>query len=126
MLILYVAAGGAMGASLRYGCMHLMSGWVGKAFPYATLSVNILGSLLLGIMLGVLSDMLPRGKELYLLTCVGALGGFTTFSTFAMDSYVLLEKGQWLAAIAYISASVLLSIIAFVGGMALYRYGLSS
>lgn len=122
MLYLYVAAGGAFGALCRYGMVQGMHALFGRGyFPYATMCVNVLGSLLMGIMIGVVASMMPRGKEFYLLTVVGALGGFTTFSAFSYEAYLLLERGQWAYAGAYIAGSVILCIGAFFAGMWLFR-----
>lgn len=123
MLYLYVAVGGAFGALGRY----LTMSWVGshaisKAYPFlGTLCVNILGSFLLGLLIGVIAVLLPRGRELHALIAIGALGSFTTFSTFAMDLYLLVEKGLWVQAGTYLSASVIFSVLAFFLGMWVLR-----
>lgn len=121
MLLLYIAAGGAFGSVCRYLAMSWVSGLMGKEFPYGTLMVNILGSLLLGMLIGLIATMLPRGRELHALLAIGFLGGFTTFSTFSMDIYLLVERGQFVAATLYISASILISVLAFFIGMWLFR-----
>lgn len=122
MLYLYVAVGGAFGAMCRYAMVNGMHALFGRAyFPYATMCVNILGSLIMGVIIGVIASMMPRGKEFYLLTCVGALGGFTTFSAFSYEAYMLLERGAWMEAAAYILGSVILCILAFFVGMWLFK-----
>lgn len=122
MLLIYVAAGGAFGSLCRY----LMMGWIGrfagKDFPFATLAVNVLGSFLLGVLIGMIATYLPRSRELHALLAIGALGGFTTFSTFAMDAYMLMERGEILSAIAYTVSSVLMGVSAFFIGMWMFRY----
>lgn len=121
MLYLYVAVGGAFGSLMRFIVMSWISGWAGKEFPYATLIVNILGSFLLGIMVGVFAVLVPRGRELHALIAVGALGGFTTFSTFSLDLYMLMERSQFFEAAAYVLLSVFTSVIALFLGMWLLR-----
>jgi len=120
-LLMYVAVGGATGSIFRY----LVTAWIGRVagrdFPYGTLAVNLLGSFLLGIMIGVIVTLLPRGRELHLLVAVGFLGGFTTFSAFSLDLYLLLERGQFLYAAAYATASVGLSVMLFFLGMWIFR-----
>lgn len=122
MLYLYVAIGGAFGAVCRYAMYHGMHAVFGKNdFPYATLTVNVLGSLLMGIAIGIIVSLIPRGKEFHAFMVVGALGGFTTFSAFSYESYLLLEKGHIAAAAAYMGGSVLLGVGAFFLGMWLFK-----
>lgn len=121
LLLFYVAAGGAFGALCRYAAITGVNSWMGRDFPYGTMVVNILGSFLMGLLLGVIASMLPRGRELYLLAGVGALGGFTTFSAFAFDSFLLIEKGLLIQAFIYMAGSVLLALIAFMFGMWVFR-----
>lgn len=121
LLYFYVAAGGAFGALCRYLMVGALNNSLGRSFPYATMTVNILGSLLMGVAIGVIMTMLPKGKEFHALMVVGALGGFTTFSAFSYDAYLLLERGDWTGAGIYIIGSVLLSILAFLAGMWLFK-----
>ncbi len=121
MLYLYVAAGGAFGALCRYVLTSAMVSAFGRDFPYGTMLVNIAGSLLMGFLIGVVMTMLPKGKEFHALMVVGALGGFTTFSAFSYDAYMLLERGAWVAAGGYILGSVALGILAFIGGMWVFK-----
>lgn len=114
----WVGLGGAIGAMLRYGAgLAALRLW-GANFPWGTLAVNISGSLLIGLITGYL---LSLGNELQetvrLFVIVGILGGFTTFSAFALDSIILLQKGEYLPAIAYIGGSVLFSIFATALGL---------
>ncbi|MGE0046901.1 MAG: fluoride efflux transporter CrcB [Hyphomonadaceae bacterium] len=115
---LLVALGGALGASARYGAglIAIQLGWAG--FPWATLFVNVLGGLLMGMLAGWLAE---GGPALRLLLGVGVLGGFTTFSAFSIDAIRLIESNQAGAAFAYIAASVILSIGACWAGLALVR-----
>jgi CrcB protein len=120
--LMYVAFGGAFGSMCRYA----VGVWIGRInetdFPFATLIINITGSFLMGIWIGVMVLMLPtKSKELHLLMAIGVLGGYTTFSTFSLESYLLIEKGLWLQAAAYMIGSVVLSIAALFAGMWLLR-----
>ena len=115
-----VAAGGAIGASLRY-CVFLYSARVfGAGFPIGTMIVNIAGSFLMGIAAVVL---LQRGQSTAFVPFLmaGVLGGFTTFSAFSMDALALIEKGRMTAAATYVFGSVGLSILAFFVGLILAR-----
>ncbi|MCA8867955.1 MAG: fluoride efflux transporter CrcB [Rhodobacteraceae bacterium] len=104
MNILFVAFGGALGASLRY----LVT--LGVAFPFGTLVVNVLGSFLMGLAVVGLSS---RGLDrLGLLVMTGMLGGFTTFSAFSLDTLSLVESDRIWAAAGYVVASVCLSLLA--------------
>jgi len=84
--------------------------------------VNILGSLMLGIWIGVVATMMPaKTKDLHLLIAVGFLGGFTTFSAFSMDAYMLMERGMTTQAFFYVFGSVMISVLALVAGMWLVK-----
>ncbi len=121
MLYLYVAIGGALGALMRYSLGTLITETMGKEFPYATFTVNIVGSFVMGLAIAMLVTMLPRGRELHALFVIGTLGGFTTFSAFAYESYLLLERGDIASALVYVLGSVVFSIVAFFLGMALFK-----
>ncbi len=125
MLYFYVMAGGAFGALMRYLAVGWMTARLGKEFPWGVLAVNVLGSFLLGVLLAGLAQIMPKGRELYLLLGVGALGGFTTFSAFTYDTYMLIERSQWWGLLIYTGGSVLFSLGAFVLGMWLARAALA-
>lgn len=119
--ILIVAAGGAVGAALRHlaglAALRLMGG----GFPWGTLSVNVIGSFLMGVFIELLALKLQGSTELRLFIATGLLGGFTTFSAFSLDIVVLWERGAGMLAAAYIAASVLISLAALFAGLALVR-----
>jgi CrcB protein len=120
-LLLAVAAGGALGSVARY-LVGVGSGKLfGVEFPWGTLIINIAGSFLIGVFveLFALKWDLPQSARVFLT--VGICGGFTTFSTFSLDSYVLLEHGDFWPAAGYVVASVVLSIGALVSGLHLIR-----
>lgn len=118
-----VALGGAIGA----GCRHLVGlaalRLLGPGFPYGTLTVNVVGGLLMGILAGYFALRFHGGggQELRLFLATGVLGGFTTFSAFSLDAMLLWERGDILGAAAYVALSVVLSIAALAGGLMLMR-----
>ncbi len=121
-----VAVGGAFGAALRYQLGRSMTGWLGPAamtvFPWATLAVNALGSLLMGFLAGFLAFRAPEGSEqLRLLLGVGLLGGFTTFSAFSLEMVLLIERGQLLFAVLYAFLSIALGITGLFAGLIVMR-----
>lgn len=114
----YVAVGGAFGSLCRYAAMALIGRLTPGVFPYGTLVVNVSGSFLMGLWIAVIALLLPdRQKDLHLLVAVGALGGFTTFSTFSLDAFLLMDKGLHGQALAYMLSSVILSVLALFAGM---------
>ena len=119
--LLLVAAGGAIGASLRYLSGIGLTRILGAGFPYGTLFVNVVGSFAMGILIAWLARRSAGDTDLRLLLATGLLGGFTTFSAFSLDAVTLYERGALIAAAFYVLASVLVSIAALVGGLALVR-----
>jgi CrcB protein len=119
--ILAVAAGGALGSVARYLVGVGSTRLFGAGFPWGTLLINIAGSFLIGVFveLFALKWDLPQTARVFLT--VGICGGFTTFSTFSLDSWVLMERGDFGLAAAYIVGSVVLSIAALFGGLHLIR-----
>ena len=119
--ILYVALGGGLGAASR----HLVNLWaqrlMGTAFPYGTMVVNILGSFLMGVLIGWLSLKLDGSDNFKLFLATGFLGGFTTFSAFSLDAFMLLEKKEFGALMAYITGSVFIAIAALMLGLWISR-----
>ena len=119
LTLLQVALGGAIGACLRFGVVHAMPRVTGAGFPLGVLTVNVLGSFLMGVMM-VLS--VERGLAwLSPFLAVGVLGGFTTFSTFSMEAFTLFERGQVMAAGAYVGMNLVLSLTAVAVGVWLSR-----
>lgn len=115
---MYVAVGGAVGAMCRYLIYVWCTRLAATSFPIGTLAVNILGSFLLGLFIAVIAFTMPaKGRDLHLLVAIGALGGFTTFSAFAMDTYMLLERGLFAQMTLYAVGSVVVSVAALFGGM---------
>jgi CrcB protein len=120
--LLLVMLGGALGSGARHLTGRATLAAFGPDFPAGTLSVNIVGGLLMGLLAGVLSR--SGGNEPWrLLLGVGVLGGFTTFSSFSLDVVTLVERGQPGVALGYLLLSVVGSIAALVAGLAVARIG---
>ena len=118
--VFLVMLGGAAGSGARYLTGRAMSSLFGSGYPFGTLAVNLVG----GLMMGVLAGMLAKagdGESWRLLLGVGVLGGFTTFSAFALDTVILIERSQTLLALGYILLSVIGSILAVFAGLTLTR-----
>ncbi len=119
--ILAVAAGGALGSVMRY-LVGIASGRAfGTDFPWGTLIINVTGSFLIGIFAAMfaLRWNLPQAVRIFLT--VGICGGYTTFSTFSLDAWYLIERGQTWASATYMIASVVLSVGALIAAMHLVR-----
>lgn len=115
--VLLVAAGGAIGASLRHLSGTAALRLLGPGYPWGTLFVNVLGSLLMGLFIAWLTKRTGTSNELRLFFATGILGGFTTFSAFSLDVANLMEQGNLAPAMGYILGSVLLSIFAIFAGL---------
>ncbi|MHA1133880.1 MAG: fluoride efflux transporter CrcB [Alphaproteobacteria bacterium] len=119
--LLFVAAGGALGASGRY-LVGIASGRLfGLDFPWGTLIVNVLGCLVMGLLIEAMALRWTVHNDLRAFLAVGLLGGFTTFSAFSADFGLLFERDAYLSAGLYLFASVGLSIAAFFAGLAIVR-----
>jgi len=119
--LIVIAAGGAVGALFRYGLSNAVYATFGRSFPYGTLAVNVLGSLLMGFLFVLLIerstfDVLWRSAIL-----IGGLGAFTTFSTFSIETLNLIENGAVTLALLNILLSVTLCIVAVWLGVAVAR-----
>lgn len=117
MGILAIAAGGALGAVLRY----LVSGWVqglgGTRFPWGTLAVNATGSFALGLLMAGLLEHAAADSSVRTFWTIGVLGAFTTFSTFSYETLVLISIGDWAAGIANVAANLGLGLAAALVGL---------
>jgi len=109
---LAIAAGGAVGALLRYWTSIAVHSRLGAAFPYGTLAVNILGSLLMGFLYIWLIERMAAGPALRAFLLIGVLGAFTTFSTFSMETLNLMEAGHPGKALANVLVSVIVCVAA--------------
>ncbi|WP_438726695.1 fluoride efflux transporter CrcB [Parasphingorhabdus sp. DH2-15] len=118
---LWVMAGGALGAAGRFHIGQIMTHWAGTSWPVATLTVNIVGGLAMGILAGWLQfadDVSPMWR---LFLGIGLLGGFTTFSAFSLETANMLTEGAYWQAAAYALVSVTLSTAAIFAGLILTR-----
>ncbi len=120
-IYLAVAAGGAIGALARYVFIAQAIKLLGADFPWGTLGVNIIGSMLMGMASGLFSARASLPLEMHLFLGVGVLGGFTTFSAFSLDIVALYERGQAALAVAYAAASFGLSVGALLLGLTFMR-----
>ena len=114
-----VAAGGAIGALLRYAAVQLATQLHGGTFPIGTMLVNILGSLVMGLLMGRYVAADSEAARLFFIT--GVLGGFTTFSAFSWDALAMLQRGALGTAALYVGGSVILSLVAVAIGFQLGR-----
>jgi fluoride exporter len=118
----WVFLGGGIGSALRYGVGRATLAWFGPNFPVGTLAVNVAGCLLMGMLaewLALHDTGTSPATTLFLTT--GFLGGFTTFSAFALDTAALWQRGDAASAALYVLASLLLSVGGLFAGMALLR-----
>lgn len=110
-LIVFVGSG--IGGALRHGVNQLISHEFGTKFPYGILTINVAGSLALGVIAGYFAFKGEPSQHWRLFLTVGICGGFTTFSTFTQDAFILLERGQVVLSGLYVFLSVTLSILCF-------------
>jgi fluoride exporter len=117
--VMFVAIGGAIGASLRYSATLGVTAWLGKGFPFATLLVNILGSFIMGLLFSLIEHGIVAELPWRPLIGVGILGALTTFSTFSLDTLLMLQNGEWHKAMLNIFLNVLVCLLAAWFGMQL-------
>ncbi len=119
---LLVGLGGAIGAMSRYGASMLVGRIWPHAFPLGTLLINIAGSAAMGVFIGLLARTLPPWQEeARLFIAIGILGGFTTFSSFSLDTIALMERGEMLQAGLYVLLSVVVCLIGLYLGLLVTR-----
>ncbi len=113
---LLIAGGGFIGTLLRFLTTQFLNKYTVISFPIGTVIVNLIGCLLIGILAGFFSERLISDSNLFLFLTIGCLGGFTTFSAFAIESQVFIQNGEFLKLAAYISIQVLIGIMLAVLG----------
>ncbi len=124
--VLLVGAGGAIGAMARYGFALLVGRFWQGSFPLAILFINVVGSVAMGISVGLLARYMPLWQEqARLFLAVGVLGGFTTFSSFSLDTIVLLERGELAQAALYVVLSVVVCVAGLYLGLLISRGGVA-
>ena len=119
--VLLVALGGGLGAALRHGVNLVALRLLGPNFPWGTFTINIAGSLAMGIFIELLARRFSGSEGLRLFVATGILGGFTTFSAFSLDFAVLWQRGEVFPALLYALGSVIVSIVALFLGLWLAR-----
>lgn len=117
MQALAIAGGGAVGALLRFWMANGVYALMGRGFPYGTLFINVLGSLLMGLLFVLLVERSVAAPEWRALLMVGLLGSFTTFSTFSLETLNLLEGGEFGKALLNVLLSVVLCLLAAAAGV---------
>jgi len=123
MLYLIVFIGAGIGGALRHGVNIGSAKLFGYGFPTGTLIVNVVGSFVMGLLAGYFAFRPGISQEMRLFLTTGILGGFTTFSTFSLDSALLIERHQYALAATYVAGSVAAGIVALFFGLALFRGG---
>src|SRR5580700_1468315 len=118
---LAISLGAIVGANLRYWMSRYAARVLGPVFPYGTLSINVLGSFVLGFFLVWTTERVMVDPRWRLLIAVGFCGGYTTFSSYAYETMVFFEQGQWTLMAANFVANSLLACLAVLAGMALAR-----
>lgn len=124
MFLIFIALGGALGGVARYLCMIGLSRLVGENFPWGTLFVNCLGTFLLGAVFGagvVPTEDALSFERLHALIGIGFCGGFTTFSTFSLQTFSLVTQGKAGRALANVLASVALCLLCAASGYAIFE-----
>lgn len=113
--IIAILIGGGIGAACRHGLFVLVQGLTGPVFPFGTLSVNLAGSFFIGF-LWRLFEHSNIGEDWRLFIFTGLLGGFTTFSTFARETFQLMKVGEWRDGLLYLAASNILGVLLVLAG----------
>lgn len=117
-----VGIGGAVGSVLRYWTIVACGRLCGSAFPWGTLTVNVLGSFVMGVLIELFARRWSADEATRALLTVGLLGGYTTFSTFSLDMAVLMQRGEIVLPATYAVASVVLSVGGLFAGLHLFRW----
>ncbi|MBC8519215.1 MAG: fluoride efflux transporter CrcB [Gammaproteobacteria bacterium] len=110
MQLIAIAVGGALGSVMRYLVSNGIYGWLGRGFPWGTMTVNVLGSLVMGLLFVLLTERLALGPQWRAFLLIGFLGAFTTFSSFSMETLNLLEGGEVMRAVLNMVGSVVVCV----------------
>ena len=121
-LIIAIGAGSFIGGICRYLLSKFVQTKILSTFPWGTLSVNIIGCFLIGLVFA-LSDRGNISPQWRLFLATGILGGFTTFSAFSNETFFMLRHGQLLYALSYVTASILVGVLATFTGYSLIKFG---
>lgn len=121
MTWILIAVGGAAGAMSRYAVDTLVTERMGSFFPFGTLLINLSGSFILGLLFALAMERGVLSPEIRPPLIIGFLGAYTTFSTWMLQSWALIEQGAWISAGVNLVGSVVLGLVAVVAGLALGR-----
>ncbi|MCK5296681.1 MAG: fluoride efflux transporter CrcB, partial [Alphaproteobacteria bacterium] len=121
-IFMAVAAGGAIGSMGRYLVSMQALKLFGTAFPWGTMSVNVIGSFIMGAVVELMTVKWNVSEEVRNLVLVGILGGFTTFSSFSLDFVRMMEKQQVTEAFIYLAGSIMIGVSALLAGFSLLRW----
>jgi CrcB protein len=119
--VLFVGAGGAVGAMGRFVLGRFMLQTMGPGYPWGTLAANVLGALLMGMVAELFALKLSASHNVQAALMAGVLGGFTTFSAFSLETALMIERNEWLGAASYAAMSVVFCVGALFLGMAIIR-----
>ena len=117
-----IAIFGAVGTLLRYGIQGLVQVGTASTFPWGTLLINLTGCFLLGLIGQITLNRMMISPDWRVAITVGFFGGYTTFSSFGWETAKMLEGGEWLPAIGYVAASVVIGLLLSVAGIRLANY----
>lgn len=120
-MLLAVAVGGALGSVTRHMLAGRIMAWLGSGFPWGIFIVNVLGGFVMGALVEAMALRWSLSPEWRAFLTVGVLGGFTTFSSFSLDTVLLMQRGDYALAAVYVIGSVALSVGALFGAMMLVR-----
>jgi len=120
--ILWIGAGGFLGANLRYLVQQWAAGMWGPDFPYGTTIANVLGSFVIAFFMTLATGQLAISPEIRLLVAVGFLGGFTTFSSFSYETFQLISQSRWWLAALNILVDVGMGLVGVILGVMLARW----
>jgi len=119
--VLFVGAGGAVGAMGRFVLGRFMLQTMGPGYPWGTLAANVLGALVMGMVVELFALKLSASHNVQAALMAGVLGGFTTFSAFSLETALMIERNEWLGAASYAAMSVVFCVGALFLGMAIIR-----
>ncbi len=122
MQILWIGLGGFLGANARYFVQRWAAGLWGPNFPYGTLLANVSGSFLIAFFMTLATGRLSISPEARLFVAVGFLGGFTTFSSFSLETFNLATQSSWLLAVTYFLGNTLLGLVGVAAGVVLANW----
>jgi CrcB protein len=120
-MLMAIAVGGAFGSVARHVLSGRIAAWLGSGFPWGIFTVNILGGFVMGALVEAMALRWSLSLEWRAFLTVGVLGGFTTFSSFSLDTALLLQRGDYAPAALYVVGSIALSVGALFGAMMLVR-----